>query len=176
MTDPNAVRLLGHIGGDEAIHCILDDAVKRPRIDTAIVVAALLDAGPRAVDQLVALSSIGLGRHGDDRSPQVYAARGLLTSVARARLDLLTPYLHTHDDAGYRVADAIGESHASGARAALEASLSDPDPVMRRVVASALGTLGERAAIPALRARGHDDDEWVRQSVDSALEKLEAIP
>jgi HEAT repeat protein len=70
-------------------------------------------------------------------------------------------------------ASRLGRSKRMSARAALESVLRDPDSSVRIAVASALCELGDRAAIPELRAALVDEpDAGVRAVLAASIERL----
>jgi hypothetical protein len=62
---------------------------------------------------------------------------------------------------------ALGKSRSPGARPALEKALGDPHQAVRTAAAAALGTLGDAAALPALRAA------FARESVPVVKSQME---
>jgi hypothetical protein len=60
-----------------------------------------------------------------------------------------------------------------GARVGFEQQLRDPDPVVRRAGAVALGELGDAGALASLRAAAIDEqDADVLAAIDAAIERL----
>jgi HEAT repeat protein len=67
----------------------------------------------------------------------------------------------------------LGRARPPGAREALEFALDDAHPAVRSAAASAIGTLGDPAAAPALQQRlGREAAASVRAQIEAALEQL----
>src|SRR5580698_2879636 len=70
----------------------------------------------------------------------------------------------------------IARGKPPGAREALEAALSDSHPAVRVAAAEALGTLGEPAAVPALREHlGSDPSPSVKAQIRATLDRLRGV-
>jgi epoxyqueuosine reductase len=68
------------------------------------------------------------------------------------------------------VAVALGNWGSPAAVPALAAALSDEEPLVRGHAAWALGRIGGRGALDALREReGREEDPWVREEIEAAL-------
>jgi HEAT repeats len=67
----------------------------------------------------------------------------------------------------------LGRTHPAGAREALERALGDPHPAVRVAVASALGTLGDPAAIGALaRHAAGESSASVKAQLQTSMDQL----
>src|ERR1019366_2783992 len=67
----------------------------------------------------------------------------------------------------------LGRTHPVGAREALEHALSDAHPAVRAAAASALGSLGDPAAIAALARRASTEaSESVKAQLQSSIDQL----
>jgi HEAT repeat protein len=139
-----ACRSLGALGAVEAVGPIIATAVRRG-LPGAVSRLALLDVGPPALDQVLAM--VG------HEEPQVRAAAvelvGLLGEPSAA--DAIRGCLQD-PAATVRVAAAaaLGRLGASDARDDLVAVLADRVPGVRTAAAEALGGIGGRRAVDAL--------------------------
>lgn len=96
-------------------------------------------------------------------------APGALAQTSPA-IDLLR---RSHDaGARARAAEALGRLRPMGARAALEAALTDRSPAVRIASAQALEALGDPAATAALNHHALDHDARAREAVMHALHTL----
>lgn len=68
---------------------------------------------------------------------------------------------------------ALGKTKSPGGRAALERALRDKNPSVRAAAAAALGSRGDGASLPALRAAlGKEDVVTVRTQLDATIQRL----
>ena len=99
-----------------------------------------------------------------------------LASVAPAA-DIKTSIqrLREGEDFRMRVQAALdlGKSKDSQARVPLENALDDQHGAVRAAAAAALKVLGDKAALPALRARKNDSSSSVRTQIKSSIAALE---
>jgi hypothetical protein len=79
-------------------------------------------------------------------------------------------------DARTRIQAAVtlARLHPTGARQALESALDDANVGVRAAAAQSLVTLGDPAALGALRAHANDHDQLVRNGIARAIENLQA--
>jgi hypothetical protein len=67
----------------------------------------------------------------------------------------------------------LGRTRPAGAREALERALSDPHPAVRVAAATALGSLGDAAAVAALvRRQGVEQSASVKAQLQSSIDQL----
>jgi hypothetical protein len=70
---------------------------------------------------------------------------------------------------------SLGKSRSPGARPALEKALGDSNPAVRAAAAAALGALGDRAAITALRsALAHETTPNVQTQFETTIKRLDS--
>jgi hypothetical protein len=111
----------------------------------------------------------------------VALAFALLTSPEPVRADDANIAVHdlaSSSDFRVRVSAAleIGRSKPAGAREALEAALNDSHAAVRVAAAEALGTLEERAAVPALQDHlASDSSANVKAQIQVTLDRLRAL-
>jgi HEAT repeats len=111
----------------------------------------------------------------------VALAFALLTSPGTVRADDANIAVHdlaSSSDFRVRVSAAleIGRSKPPGAREALEAALNDSHAAVRVAAAEALGSLEERAAVPALQDHlASDSSANVRAQIQVTLDRLRAL-
>lgn len=72
-----------------------------------------------------------------------------------------------------RAALILGKSHDPGARAFLEAALSDSHPAVRTAAAAALAAYGDAGAIPALQRHAGDASSSVKAQIQAAIAALQ---
>lgn len=97
------------------------------------------------------------------------------TGNAESRVDALIDQLAHNKDFRVRVHAALqlGHRHGSTIRVALEGALDDPSKSVRVAAAGALKSVGDVAAIEALKEHRLDRSEAVRKQIASALRVLE---
>jgi len=70
---------------------------------------------------------------------------------------------------------ALGKTHSRAAREPLEGALEDVHPAVRAAAAAALGALGQREALDALRSRlSREPEATVRSQIDTSIALLQA--
>jgi HEAT repeat protein len=85
-------------------------------------------------------------------------------------------WVHTDKQSAHRRQDVtyvLGEMRADAAVPVLITALRDPDPLLRRLAAEALGKIGDKRAERPLRLTLKDDNAIVRKSAAKALRRLE---
>jgi hypothetical protein len=95
-------------------------------------------------------------------------------SVAQDLTDL-THDLGSGGDFRLRVGAALslGKTRSPAAVGPLAKALDDPHPAVRAAAAAALGVLGEKSALAALRARlAHEDSISVKSQIKGSIDKL----
>jgi HEAT repeats len=162
-----ATRSLGRVGATEAIGSLVAAGVDG-RVPRDIANLALLDIGPPAVPELVALTQ--------HTEPAVRASAvellGLVGAAGDAEpvLDLLTD-----PAAPVRVAaaTALGRLGAGQARDALMNALDDRVPTVRVAAATALGGIGGRQASAALLPVARNDTFDAARAAAEALGRID---
>ncbi|HZU95371.1 MAG TPA: HEAT repeat domain-containing protein [Planctomycetota bacterium] len=145
---PWAIRALGRIGPRAAaaapvLVATLEDADATVRVESAVALGGLGESASEGIPALVRAL-------GTDREMKGAAARSLaLLGQARPRVTALEK-----------------------ARAPLVLLLRDPDTIVRRRAAAALGELGGRDAVAALLDALVDQDPYVRDEAALALQRI----
>jgi zinc/manganese transport system permease protein len=102
-------------------------------------------------------------------------------SVGSGLEDLRQSLRDTHENVRARAVERIAATGDPRIMPDLIAALHDQSPAVREAAAAALGRLGDRSALPALKQvlRNRDEDEWVRLRIGQAVAGLgdeEGIP
>jgi HEAT repeat protein len=130
--------------------------------DNAQVKAALDDVRMAAKDGASAVPAVAeLLKQGLPRALTIAAIETLGDTENEGASEALGWYAHHRDMAIRRAAvTALSRTHAGAAAKTLRAALSDPDPGVRGLAATGLGSLKAKDAVPDLfNALGHKVDE-----------------
>jgi HEAT repeat protein len=123
---------------------------------TAALIAALNDKDP----EVQGAAAVSLGDHADSA-----AVVALLTALSDKSAFVRA-----------QAARALGVNGSAATRAVpalVGLMTSDPDNEVKRQIATALGSIGDRSALPALERATHDKDPYLAQAALEAIKMIE---
>jgi HEAT repeat protein len=173
MVRAAVVTALGHLGDSSAVAAL----VSRLSSDKEVFVrkAAAYALGRLSGNE----STIALIAALNDKDPEVRGAAAVslgehpdLMTIA----PLSTALSDKSDFVRARAAAALGVTGPSAATAVptlIGLLKSDPDSEVKRHAAAALGSIGDRSALPALHLAAHDTDPYLANAARASIIKLE---